>query len=44
MGVFEAWILAFGIGLGLFYGLNELGREIRKGMVEAAKVSKGEDI
>jgi hypothetical protein len=36
MGFFEAVILAMAI----FWGLNELGREIRKGLVEAAKIAK----
>lgn len=44
MGFFEAWIVAVGVGFGLFYGLNALGREIRTGLVEAATVGKGEPI
>lgn len=44
MGFWEAWILAVGIGCGLFYGLNALGREIRTGLVESAKVSSGKEV
>lgn len=44
MGFFEACILAAGISLGLFFGLNALGREIRTGMVEAAKAARGDDV
>ena len=40
MGFFEAWILAVGLGFGLFYGLSTLGREIRSGLVDAAKVAR----
>lgn len=44
MGFFEAIILAFGISFGLFFGLNALGREIRTGLVESAKVKNGESV
>lgn len=39
------WIEAFILAMAIFWGLNELGREIRKGLVEAAKVAhkRGED-
>lgn len=36
MGLLEAFVLAMGI----FWGLNELGSQIRKGLLEAAKESK----
>lgn len=41
MGGIEAIIL----GMAIFWGLNELGSQIRKGLVEAAKVAnkRGED-
>lgn len=44
MGFFEAWLVAVGVGFGLFYGLSTLGREIRTGLVEAAKVGKDEPV
>ena len=44
MDFFGAWILACGVGFGLFYGLNALGREIRAGLVESAKVSRGDSV
>lgn len=44
MGFFEALILAFAIGFGLFFGLNALGREIPTGLVEAAKTARGDDV
>ena len=34
------WIEAIILGFAIFWGLNELGSEIRKGLVEAAKVAK----
>lgn len=43
MGIFEAGILAFGIGFGLYFGLATLGEHIKAGMVEAAKMSKCSD-
>ena len=33
------WIEAILLGFAIFWGLNELGSEIRKGLVEAAKVA-----
>lgn len=44
MGFLSAWILACGIGFGLFFGLNALGREVRTGLVEAAKAKRGDDV
>ena len=44
MGFLSASILACGIGFGLYYGLNSLGREIRTGLVEAAKAKRGDEV
>lgn len=44
MEYFAALTSGILIGAGIFFGLNALGREIRTGLVEAAKVNQGNDV
>ena len=39
MGLLEALFLAWAIGFGLYLGLQELGKQIRAGLVDAAKIA-----
>ena len=44
MGFFEAAMLAWAIGFGLYLGLQELGKQIRTGLVDAAKVANDKPV
>lgn len=44
MDFFTAVPVAVILGLAIYFGLNAAGREIRTGLVEAAKVAEGQDV
>lgn len=44
MDFFTAVTVALILGWAMYFGLNAAGREIRTGLVEAAKVARGDDV